>query len=52
MKMVQKMKERDYDVGQTIPVVHKLFEDNAGPLCFAKAPAMRPRTKHINSEQQ
>ncbi|MGL5499728.1 MAG: Ty1/Copia family ribonuclease HI, partial [Plesiomonas shigelloides] len=25
-----------------------LFEDNAGALCLAKAPAMRPQTKHIN----
>jgi histone deacetylase 1/2 len=49
MKTVQEMKERGYGVGQTIPVVHcKLFEDNAGALCLAKAPAMRPRTKHIN----
>jgi len=49
MKTVQEMKERGYQVGQTIPVVHcKLFEDNAGALCLAKAPAMCPRTKHIN----
>jgi hypothetical protein len=25
-----------------------LFEDNSGALTLAKAPAMRPRTKHIN----
>lgn len=49
MKAVQEMKKRGYNVGQTIPVVHcKLFEDNAGALCLAKAPAMQPRTKHIN----
>ena len=49
MKTVQEMKERGYNVGHTTPVVHcKVFEDNAGALCLAKAPAMRPRTKHIN----
>jgi hypothetical protein len=43
------MKERGYEVGQTTPVVHcKLFKDNTGALCLAKAPAMSPRTKHIN----
>jgi hypothetical protein len=37
------------NVGQTVPAVHcTLFKDNAGALCLAKAPAMRPRTKHIN----
>jgi hypothetical protein len=46
------MKERGYDVGQTIPVLHcKLFEDNAGALCLAKAPAMQPRTKHIKNKK-
>ena len=45
MKTVQEMKESGYDVKQTIPVVHcKLFKDNAGALCLAKAPAMRPMT--------
>jgi hypothetical protein len=43
------MKERGYHVRQTTPVVHcKLFEDNTGALCLAKAPAKRPWTNHIN----
>jgi hypothetical protein len=49
MELVKEMKTLGYNVGQTVPAVHcTLFEDNAGALCLAKAPAMRPRTKHIN----
>ena len=49
MELVKEMKVLGYNVGQTIPAVHcTLFKDNAGALCLAKAPAMRPRTKHIN----
>ena len=49
MELVKEMKVLGYNVGQTVPAVHcTLFEDNAGALCLAKAPAMRPRTKHIN----
>jgi hypothetical protein len=33
----------------TVPKVYcKAFEDNSGALELAKAPKMRPRTKHIN----
>ena len=49
MELVQEMKERGINVGNTKPVVKcKAFEDNSGALTLAKAPAMRPRTKHIN----
>ena len=50
MELVQEMKTLGYDVGNsTRPTIRcKLFEDNSGALTLAKAPAMRPRTKHIN----
>ena len=36
-------------MGNTKPEVRcKLFEDNSGAIALANAPAMRPRTKHIN----
>ena len=49
MEIVQEMSNLGYDVRATTPTVHcTLFEDNSGALTLAKAPAMRPRTKHIN----
>ena len=49
MELIKELKERGYNVGDTTPEVkHTLFEDNSGALTLAKAPAMRPRTKHIN----
>ena len=49
MEIVKEMSELGYNVGATTPTVHcTLFEDNIGALTLARAPAMRPRTKHIN----
>ena len=49
MLLVQEMREEGYETGDTTPTVAcTLFEDNSGALTLAKAPAMRPRTKHIN----
>jgi hypothetical protein len=51
MELVKEMKQKGYGVGSTQPTVKcTLFEDNSGALTLAKAPAMRPRTKHINSK--
>jgi hypothetical protein len=49
MRLIQEMKRYNYHAAVAIPTVHcTLFEDNSGALTLAKAPAMRPRTKHIN----
>jgi hypothetical protein len=49
MELVKEMKALGYNVGSTKPEVKcKLFEDNSGAIALANAPAMRPRTKHIN----
>ena len=49
MGLVRELKNMGYSIGDTTPtVVCTLFEDNSGALTLAKAPAMRPRTKHIN----
>jgi hypothetical protein len=49
MRLIQEMKRYNYHANVAIPTVHcTLFEDNSGALTLAKAPAMRPRTKHIN----
>ena len=49
MEIVREMKGLGYNTGSTTPRIHcTLFEDNSGALTLAKAPAMRPRTKHIN----
>jgi hypothetical protein len=49
MNLIKEFRELGYPVGHTKPNVHcTLFEDNSGALTLAKAPAMRPRTKHIN----
>jgi hypothetical protein len=48
MRLIQEM-NRYNDHATVIPTVHcTLFEDNSGALTLEKAPAMRPRTKHIN----
>jgi hypothetical protein len=47
--LVREMKEHHHHNTSSIPTIHcTLFEDNSGALTLAKAPAMRPRTKHIN----
>jgi hypothetical protein len=49
MHLIQEMKKQNYHDTPSVPKVHStLFEDNSGALTLAKAPAMRPRTKHIN----
>jgi hypothetical protein len=49
MQLVNEMKELGYPLMTVLPTVKcTLFEDNSGALTLARAPAMRPRTKHIN----
>jgi hypothetical protein len=49
MDLVQELKDKGVPVGGTQPKVKcKMFEDNSAALTLANAPAMRPRTKHIN----
>jgi hypothetical protein len=49
MDLVQELKDKGVPVGGTQPTVKcKMFEDNSAALTLANAPAMRPRTKHIN----
>jgi hypothetical protein len=49
MEIVREMKALGYNTGDTTPNIRcTLFEDNSGALALANAPAMRPRTKHIN----
>jgi hypothetical protein len=49
MHLIQDMKRHNCHNTPSVPNVHcTLFEDNSGALPLAKAPAMRPRTKHIN----
>jgi hypothetical protein len=49
IRLIQEMKRYNYHAAVAIPtVLCTLFEDNSGALTLAKAPAMRPRTKHIN----
>jgi hypothetical protein len=49
MNLIQEMKDHRFHDNKSTPTVHcTLFEDNSGALTLAKAPAMRPRTKHIN----
>ncbi len=51
MEIVKEMKRHGYNVGVTTPtVLCTAFEDNTGALTLANAPAMRPRTKHINNK--
>jgi hypothetical protein len=51
MNLLKEMKEHGVDLPSTTPVVYcKLFEDNAGAIHIAKAPKMRPRTRHINQK--
>jgi hypothetical protein len=51
MEIVKEMAHYGYSTGATTPeVLCTLFEDNSGALTLAKAPAMRPRTKHINTK--
>ena len=49
IELMREMADRGINVGTTTPTVKcTLFEDNSGALALSKAPAMRPRTKHIN----
>ena len=49
MNVVKEMQLMGEPVGATTPTVKcTLFEDNSGALVLAQAPAMWPRTKHIN----
>jgi hypothetical protein len=49
MDLVQELKDKGVPVGGTQPTVKcKMFKDNSAALMLANAPAMRPRTKHIN----
>ena len=51
MNLLKEMQEKGVEVPETTPTVYcKLFEDNAGAICLAKAPKMRPRTRHINQK--
>ena len=51
MNLLKEMQEQGVDIPKTNPVVYcKLFEDNAGAIHLAKAPKMRPRTRHINQK--
>jgi len=49
MRLVREMKDSGFDLAVEAPTVHcKVFEDSSGTIELAKAPKMRPRTKHIN----
>jgi hypothetical protein len=49
MHLVAEMNEMGFNAGQSTPTVRcTLFEDNSGAVYLGNAPAMRPRTKHIN----
>jgi hypothetical protein len=49
MDLVQELKDKGVPVGGTkLTVKCKMFKDNSAALTLANAPAMRPRTKHIN----
>ena len=51
VNLLKEMQEQGVDVPKTNAVVYcKLFEDNAGAIHLAKAPKMRPRTRHINQK--
>jgi hypothetical protein len=51
MNLIQEMKEHHFHNNTSISTVHcTLFEDTSGALTLAKAPAMRPRPKHINNK--
>ena len=49
IELLREMKRNKIDVFVTAPKIYcKAFEDNSGALELAKAPKLRPRTKHIN----
>jgi hypothetical protein len=50
MNLLSELHEKGFSSKEDIPPkVHcKAFEDNSGALELARAPKMRPRTKHIN----
>ncbi len=51
MNLLKEMQQHGVNIPKTNPVVYcKLFEDNAGAIHLAKAPKMRPRTRHINQK--
>eukprot|EP00957_Ditylum_brightwellii_P121146 9239711-Ditylum_brightwellii.AAC.2 len=50
MQLLKGMHEERFMVESITPKVHcKAFKDNSGALELAKAPKMRPHTKHINT---
>lgn len=51
IEIIKELEDRKFVTGTSATQVRcKLFEDNSGALTLAKAPAMRPRTKHINTK--
>ena len=49
MNLLKELEQHGFKGEYEAPKVHcKAFEDNSGALELAKAPKMRPRTKHIN----
>jgi hypothetical protein len=49
MNLLSELHEKGFSEDHIPPKVHcKAFEDNSGALELARAPKMRPRTKHIN----
>jgi len=49
INLLRELKEHGFTDTNPVPKIHcKVFEDNSGALELAKAPKMRPRTKHIN----
>ena len=49
MDLMQELKDKGIPVGCSQPRVKcKMFKDNSAVLTLANAPAMHPRTKHIN----
>ena len=49
MGLLREMKEHGVVAKDYCPKVYcKAFEDNSGALVLARAPRMRPRTRHIN----
>ena len=48
INLLRELKEHGFTDTDPVPKIHcKVFEDNSGALELAKAPKMRPRTKHI-----
>ncbi len=49
MNLIEELRKAGFDYSPMKPRIYcKAFEDNSGALELAKAPKLRPRTKHIN----